>query len=116
MRTFGVYLSVNVAAMTDSIDSQNLCVVIDLIEHAIHTNSDTPIVPAACQFPASARMWIVGQLSNRGNYSGMEIRTQSIQILLSVSLEKNLMHVPSSCARPNILRAADIAPCPPARV
>lgn len=116
MRTFGVYLSVNVAAMTDAIDVQNLCSVIDFVEDAIHANSDAPIVGVSNQFPAAGWTGIVGQLSNRGNYSEMEIRTQSIQILLSISLEKNFMHVPSSCARPNILRAADIAPCPPARV
>jgi hypothetical protein len=53
--------------MTDAIDAQNLGSVIDFVEDAVHTNSDTPIAPAARQFSAAGWTGIVRQLSNRGN-------------------------------------------------
>jgi hypothetical protein len=93
--------------MPDAVNSNDFCVVVDFVENAIDAYSDSPIVFPANQFPAAARPRLFRELPNRSKHSRMKRAGESIQVLLSLSLEKNAMHVSSIFVRSNIPRAAD---------
>jgi hypothetical protein len=76
--------------MPDAVNPNGLGTVVDLIENAIDTHSNPPVVLAANQFPAAARPRLFGELPDRSDQARSKRRWQPIQILLGVSLEKDL--------------------------
>lgn len=53
--------------MPDAVNPDDLGAVVNFIQNAVQTNSDSPIVLAANQFPAAARTRLAGQLLDRAN-------------------------------------------------
>jgi len=100
---------INFTPVADAIDAHFFCAFTDFVEHAIGTDSNPPIVGAPDQFPTAPRSWIVGELADRRDHSRPNARRESVQILLSISLEKNFIHASSPCDRSSSLRAGDNA-------
>jgi hypothetical protein len=78
--------------VANSEDSDDTEAVVDLVQHAIGADADSPVPSGALEFAAARRARIAAESPNLLNNSGEKIRLQASQIFLCLLFEQDLIH------------------------
>ena len=86
-------LAVRLLPVANSEDTYHAQAVVNLVEHAVGADPDSPVPSRTLEFAAARRARIAAESPDLLNDSGEKIRLQASQIFLCLLFEQDLIHV-----------------------
>jgi len=81
--------TINIAAVTHTVDTNDANLVSNLVNHAVITHSDAPVAFAASQFAATRRTWVRRECSNCHDHAIVNLGRQTGEIFLGGAFKQD---------------------------
>jgi hypothetical protein len=92
MRIADSFSAINFSSMSDPVNSHNFCRIGNLVDHAIMTDPNPPVVLRSSKFATASRPRLVCETTQRISYAESHIERESSEVLPSRTLDDDTIH------------------------